>query len=477
VSDFILEFTKSPVTRKIISTLRLPIPMPPQLERAGGAWPHQPLSGRTVIVGAAAAGKGVLPTVLQTLQGMGADIATLAGSDAGAIQAAAASLNCTLQPHGDGEDAPKVHALVFDATGIGDVAGLRALYDFFHARAGKIGGSGRSVIVARPPEAAGSPVQAAVNRAVEGFNRSLAKELGRKGITAQVLYVAPGADERLAGPLRFFLSPNSAYVSGQVLRVSALATTQAQPRWTAPLEGRVALVTGAAHGIGAAIAETLAREGARVVCLDRPAEEEHLKQVAEKIGGSVLAADITDAEAPRRIADALQQDFGGVDIVVHNAGVTRDKTLARMSPEWWDMTLDINLAAIVRINELLLKEGIIRRDGRIVCLSSISGIGGNAGQTNYSCSKAGLIGYVAALSREVAGQGITVNAVAPGFIETQMTAAIPFAIREVGRRLNSLSQGGLPQDVAEVITFMASPGAVGVSGTTLRVCGQSLVGA
>jgi 3-oxoacyl-[acyl-carrier protein] reductase len=476
VADFILEFTKSPVTRKIISTLRLPIPMPPQLERASGAWPHQPLIGRTVIVGAGSR-PGMLATALQTIQGMGADIATIAGTDLAAIQAAAAAAQCTLQSHGDGENAPKVHALVFDATGIEDVAGLRALYDFFHARVGKIAASGRSVILARPPEAGSTPVQVAVNRAIEGFNRSLAKEVGRKGITAQVLYVEPGADERLAGPLRFFLSPNSAYVSGQALRVSALAKTQAQPRWTAPLEGKVALVTGAARGIGAAIAETLAREGAKVVCLDRPAEEEHLKQVAEKIGGSVLATDITDAEAPRRIADVLKQDFGGVDIVVHNAGVTRDKTLARMSPEWWDMTLDINLAAIIRINELLLKEGVVRRDGRIVCLSSISGIGGNAGQSNYSCSKAGLIGYVAALSREVAGQGITVNAVAPGFIETQMTAAIPFAIREVGRRLNSLSQGGLPQDVAEVITFMASPGAAGVSGVTLRVCGQSLVGA
>ncbi|MGH8455337.1 MAG: 3-oxoacyl-ACP reductase, partial [Nevskiales bacterium] len=284
-------------------------------------------------------------------------------------------------------------------------------------------------------------------------------------------------DARAAAALRFFLSPNSAYVTGQPLRVTQLAKSQVQPCWTAPLQGKVALVTGAARGIGASIAETLAREGAKLVCLDRPAEEEHLKQVADKVGGIPLGVDITDAEAARKIADTLKNDFGGVDIIVHNAGVTRDRTLSRMSPEWWDMTLNINLAAIIRVNELLLKENVIRQDGRIVCLSSISGVAGNAGQTNYSTSKAGLIGYVSALSREVAAQGITVNAVAPGFIETQMTAAIPFAIREAGRRLNSLSQGGLPQDVAEVITFMSSPGAVGVSGLTLRVCGQSLVGA
>jgi 3-oxoacyl-[acyl-carrier protein] reductase len=474
VADIILEMSKSSVTRKIISTLRLPIPMPPRLERAEGAWPHQPLSGRTVILGAAA-GPGIITPSLQTVSSMGAELAVPAGMDAVAIQSAASAANVTLQTHGD--DAAKAHALVFDATGIRDVEGLRALYDFFHACVGKIANSGRSVILARPPEAVTHPTQVAVNRSIEGFNRSLAKELGRKGITAQVLYVEPGAEDRLAGPLRFFLSPNSAYVTGQTLRITQVAKSQATARWTAPLEGKVALVTGAARGIGASIAETLAREGAKVVCLDRPAEDEHLKQVADKIGGTTLSVDITDPEAPRKIADAFKQQFGGVDIIVHNAGVTRDKTLARMSPEWWDMTLNINLAAIIRVNELLLKEGVIRQDGRIVCLSSISGIAGNAGQANYSTSKAGLIGYVSALSKDVAAQGITVNAVAPGFIETQMTAAIPFAIREVGRRLSSLSQGGLPQDVAEVITFMSSPGAVGVSGNTLRVCGQSLVGA
>lgn len=474
MSDFILEMSKSSFTRKLISTLRLPIPMPPQLERADGAWPHAPLSGRTVIL-AAASGKGLVVPVVQTLKSMGAQIATI--GDSAEVQAAGRAEGCELQSHPDGDEAPKVHGLVVDATGVTDVAGLKALYDIYHSKISKIAGSGRSVILARPPEDATDPVQVAVNRSIEGFNRSLAKEVGRKGITAQVLYVESGAESRVAAALRFFLSPNSAYVTGQAVRITQLAQSQAQPRWTAPLEGKVTLVTGAARGIGAAIAEVMAREGAKVVCLDRPAEEEHLKQVADKIGGSTLCVDITDPEAPRKIADALKKDFGGVDVVVHNAGVTRDRTLSRMSPEWWDMTLDINLAAIIRVNQLLLNEGVIRQDGRIICLSSISGIGGNAGQTNYSTSKAGLIGYVSALCREVAAQGITVNAVAPGFIETQMTAAIPFAIREAGRRLNSLSQGGLPQDVAEVITFMASPGAVGVNGITVRICGQSLVGA
>lgn len=476
MADYILELSKSSVARSIISTLRLPIPMPPSLERATSAWPAQPLTGRTVVFGAA--GKsGLIGETLKTLQGLGADVAVATETKSETIDTVAGSLGLGAQQHSAGEDAAKVHALVFDASEISDIDGLRALYDFFHGRASRILGSGRSLILARPPESATHPTQVAVNRAIEGFNRSLAKEVGRKGVTAQVLYVEPGAESRVAGPMRFFLSPNSAYVTGQPLRITQLTKSQAAPRWTAPLGGKIALVTGAARGIGEAITETLAREGAKVICLDRPAEQEHLNKVAERVGGRALAADITDADAPRKIADFLRTEFGGVDIIVHNAGVTRDRTLARMSPEWWDMTLGINLKAIIQINELLLKENLIRADGRIVALSSISGIGGNAGQANYSTSKAGLIGYVHALSRELAGKGITVNAVAPGFIETQMTAAIPFAIREAGRRLNSLSQGGLPQDVAEVITFMASPGAVGVSGATLRICGQSLVGA
>ena len=149
MADLILEMSKSAVTRKIISTLRLPIPMPPRLERASGAWPHQPLSGRTVILGASG-GKGLIAPALETLHSMGADVAAIAGADNAALLAAASALGCALQTHTDAEDAPKVHALVFDATEIADVAGLRGLYDFFHARAGKIAGSGRSVILARP---------------------------------------------------------------------------------------------------------------------------------------------------------------------------------------------------------------------------------------------------------------------------------------------------------------------------------------
>jgi 3-oxoacyl-[acyl-carrier protein] reductase len=146
-----------------------------------------------------------------------------------------------------------------------------------------------------------------------------------------------------------------------------------------------------------------------------------------------------------------------------------------MKPEVWDQVLDINLGAVVRTTAAI--EPLLRDNGRIVCLSSIAGIAGNMGQTNYAASKGGIIAFVRAKSAELASRGVTVNAVAPGFIETRMTAAIPVAIREVARRLSALGQGGQPEDVAQTITFLASPGAHGVTGRTLRVCGGAFIGA
>jgi 3-oxoacyl-[acyl-carrier protein] reductase len=213
------------------------------------------------------------------------------------------------------------------------------------------------------------------------------------------------------------------------------------------------------------------------VCLDRPADDQLVSEVARDVAGSVLLADVSAADAPELIAKALKQGHGGVDIVVHNAGITRDKTLARMKRDWWEQTIDVNLGAVVRITSKLVSGKVLRDSGRLICLSSVSGIAGNLGQTNYAASKAGIIGYVAGLAGPLAKRGITVNAIAPGFIETRLTDAIPLAIREVGRRLSSLGQGGLPQDIAEAATFLASPGAWGITGRTIRVCGGALVGA
>ncbi|MGH2781746.1 MAG: 3-oxoacyl-ACP reductase, partial [Thermoleophilaceae bacterium] len=366
-------------------------------------------------------------------------------------------------------------ALVLDASGIADAPGLREAYSFFHPVVRRIEQSGRLVVLGRPPEDCETPRQAVAQRALEGFVRAAAKEVG-KGATANLVYMAPGAEGGLEATLRFLLSARSAYVSGQVVRIAA---SEAGPTadWDRPLDGKVALVTGASRGIGESIAETLARDGAHVVCLDVPAQGEDLVGVANRIEGSTLQLDIADGRAPAALAEHLRSRHGGVDVVVHNAGVTRDKTLGRMSEDQWDAVIAINLDSQVRINEKLLDEGLLRPGGRIVGVSSVSGIAGNRGQVNYATSKAGVIGLVDALAPRLAGLPATINAVAPGFIETRMTAAMPFATREAGRRLNSLSQGGRPADVAETVAWLAAPGSAGVNGNVVRVCGQALLGA
>jgi len=365
-------------------------------------------------------------------------------------------------------------ALLFDATGIADSTELVELQRFFYPAAGRLRRSGRVVVLGTPPTEAGSARAATAQRALEGFTRSLAKEVGGRGATAQLVLVSPGAEDQLASTLRFLLSPRSAYVSGQVVRVGAGVAPLPEIDWELPLDGKVALVTGASRGIGAAIAATLGRDGAKVVGLDVPQAADDLRKVTAEIGGAALGLDITSGDAPERIAEHLAD---GVDIVVHNAGVTRDRTIAKMPEDRWAQLMEINLSSEERINDALLEEGLLASNGRIVCVSSMSGIAGNSGQTNYATSKAGVIGMVEALAPELAGRGATINAVAPGFIETKMTAAMPIGPREAGRRLSSLSQGGLPVDVAETIAWFASPASTGVNGNTVRVCGQSLLGA
>jgi 3-oxoacyl-[acyl-carrier protein] reductase len=368
-------------------------------------------------------------------------------------------------------DADRYGALVFDASGIDSVERLRELHAFFHPVIRSVGPSGRVVVLGTPPELAASRV---AQRALEGFTRSVGKEL-KRGATAQLVHVAPGAEDAIESTLRFLLSGRSAYVSGQVVRVGP-ARVEAPADWERPLAGKVALVTGAARGIGAAIAEVLGRDGAHVVCLDVPARGDELSAVANRVGGSALQLDITAADAPRRLVGHLTERHGGVDVVVHNAGITRDKTLGRMDADRWDAVVAVNLASQERVNEALLAAGALRDNGRVVGVSSIAGIAGNVGQTNYATTKAGVIGMVDSLSAELAGRA-TVNAVAPGFIETGMTAAVPLLIREAGRRMNGMAQGGLPVDVAEAIAWFAHPASAGVNGNVVRVCGQSLLGA
>jgi 3-oxoacyl-[acyl-carrier protein] reductase len=380
-----------------------------------------------------------------------------------------------------GDPGLRAGALVFDATGAAGADDLAAVYEFVHARIRSLDPCARVLVLGRDPQEAKGLRAAVAAQALEGFTRSLAKEL-RRGGTCQLVRIAPGAEACLDSPLRFLLSAKSAYVSGQVVQVDAAQVPSGiDPE--APLRGRHAVVTGAAHGIGAVVAELLARDGARVLCLDLPSQNARLEQVVRRIGGSALAVDITAPDAPKLIADRLRGEHGGVDVFVHNAGITRDRTIAAMDRAVWDAVLAVNLRAAERITEALLDPAdgggdlVLRAGGALVCVSSIGGIAGNRGQTNYGASKAGLIGLVRALAPALRERGARINAVAPGFIETDMTARMPMLARAAGRRMNSLGQGGLPVDVAEAVAWLAAPTTAGVTGQVLRVCGQSLLGA
>lgn len=462
------------VGRSILSSLNLPVPT--QLERHSQA--QTSFVTGNVLVGAAPGGR-MIDSIVSTLKDSNAAIQVANDASAGEeIKQAAAKAEATITPIDASAEAAKFKALVFDATGIETSEQTRELYDFFHPVIRKLNGSARLVVVGLPPESCKSnPRQQIAQRALEGFVRAVAKEVGKKGATCNLVYVAKQAEKAAESALRFFLSPKSAFVDGQVLRVGKAKSVDGDFNWNQPLKGKVALVTGASRGIGEAIAEVMARDGAKVVCLDVPQAKDDLQKVADRLNGGLIAIDITDEQAPATIADTLQSEYGGVDIVVHNAGVTRDKTLGGMPPHFWDMVININLSAEERINDALLEKETIKEGGRIVCVSSMSGIAGNFGQSNYAVSKAGVIGMVDAYAPILAKKDITINAVAPGFIETQMTAAIPFATREAGRRLNSLKQGGQPVDVAEAIAFYSSPASAGVNGNTIRVCGQNLIGA
>jgi 3-oxoacyl-[acyl-carrier protein] reductase len=390
--------------------------------------------------------------------------------------AADAHLNAGIWNPDAATDGQRFKALVFDATGIKASDQLVEAWAFLHPTIRRVQGSGRVIVLGTPPEDSQSPDEAIAQRALEGLVRAVGKEL-RRGATAQLLYARPRAEDALESSLRFFLSPRSAFVSGQVVRIGPGPLPGAEFDWGLPLAGKTALVTGAARGIGASIAQVLARDGAHVAGLDVPATSSELTSSMADLGGSALAVDITEDSAPTEIATNLSEHHGGVDIVVHNAGVTRDKTLGRMTEDVWSAVIDINLIAPQRIDRELFEREAVRENGRIVCVSSISGIAGNAGQTNYSTSKAGVIGMVQEWAPRLAGRSVTINAVAPGFIETQMTAAMPIVVREAGRRMNSVAQGGLPIDVAETVAWFASPASGGVTGNVVRVCGQSLIGA
>ncbi|TXD98140.1 3-oxoacyl-ACP reductase [Psychrobacter frigidicola] len=466
MSDRYGSFVQSSIGKKVAKNLGLPLPV--SLDRFESG--QRLVRGSVLIDSAIGEDKRVSESVARILSELHAEV--FVNSSDGVKDALA---NAGIEAKADTGSDDKFKILLFDASNISNVDELKQVYEFFHLVARRVEKSGRVIIIGRPPEGITDVETAVAQRALEGFVRSVGKEF-KRGITAQLIYVSEGAEQNLDSTLRFFTSARSAYVSGQVVRVDK--GTAIDVDWTQPLGGKTMLVTGASRGIGEAIARVLAREGAHVICLDVPQQQADLQKVASDISGSTLMVDITSEDAGKQIAEAAEKR-GGLDAVIHNAGVTRDKTLAKMDEQKWDMVMNINLASIATLNRYMFDNDVLKNDARIVCVSSISGIAGNLGQTNYATSKAGVIGLVDATAKQLSenDKGMTINAVAPGFIETQMTEAIPFAIREAGRRMNSMSQGGLPIDVAETIAWLASPASGGLNGNTVRVCGQSLLGA
>ncbi|MQA28136.1 MAG: 3-oxoacyl-ACP reductase, partial [Micromonosporaceae bacterium] len=364
MTDRYQQFATSGLGRKIVKQLGLPAPVPLRRRRPG-----KPDLAGTVLVGAAEGGR-LDKAVTDVLAGADVEVRS--------------------------EPAEERHrALIFDATGVKHSTQLRAVYEFFHPVIRRVDTCGRVIVLGTPPEDADDPREAAAQRGLEGFVKSVGKEAGR-GVTANLVYVAPGAENGIGSTLRFLASHRSAYVSGQPVRITPAEIPDSDPE--RPLEGQTALVTGAARGIGAVIAEVLAGYGAEVVCLDIPAAGGDLARVANQIGGSALQLDITGADAPRIIAQHLTSRHDGLDIMVHNAGITRDKTLGRMSEQQWESVIDVNLASQERIDDVLLGEDVLNDGGRIVSVSSISGIAGNAGQTNYATSKAAVAGRVVSLA-------------------------------------------------------------------------------
>ncbi|MBA3233353.1 MAG: 3-oxoacyl-ACP reductase [Propionibacteriales bacterium] len=446
MADPYQKLTGTPVGKFLVKNLGLPDPTPLKRYTPG----ESPLTG-TFLTGGAG---GLVSSVVAAVTAAGGAVHTERAEDV------------------------RYAGLVFDASGIDSSDGLAGLRDFFGPVMRSLARCPHVIVLGHTPGEISTGSARIAQRALEGFTRSLGKEIGGGG-TVSLVYVDPAASDRLSSTVVFLLSPKSAYVSGQVVRITTAVSepSDAVPDPLAPLAGKVALVTGASRGIGEATARILHRDGATIVGVDRPQTSDELQRLMTELGGDAIMLDITSVDAPQRIARALLDRQGGVDIVVHNAGINRDRRLANMDKARWSSVIDVNMRAPELITSQLLDDEVVRRNGRVVGVASIAGIAGNIGQTNYATSKAGVIGFVDATAPVAAKNAVTVNAVAPGFIETQMTASVPLMTREFGRRLNSMSQGGLPVDVAETVAWFAHPGSYGVTGNVVRVCGQSLLGA
>lgn len=244
------------------------------------------------------------------------------------------------------------------------------------------------------------------------------------------------------------------------------------------LEGKTALITGASRGIGKTIAMKFALEGASIAITNVAEDEEFLNTIEElkahkvNVRGYVSnAADFADSQ---RVIDEIVRDFGRIDILVNNAGITRDNLLMRMTEEQWDLVIGVNLKSVFNLTKAVLQTMVRQKNGSIINMSSVVGVSGNAGQSNYSASKAGMIGFTKSIAREVGSRNIRCNAIAPGFIITEMTEKLPPDVKTEWISKIPLRRGGTPEDVANTALYLASDLSSYVSGQTIHVCGGML---
>ena len=439
------DYLQNATLRTLLKTLNIPIPVPPILKRNLSAYSDDELTSKNIVV------TGKDNEFLHHLQAAFQDKINVA----------------TIYDK-------KIDGLVVSCVGMETIEDLEDLYTTVKNTASKIAANGRVVLVTRMDEA--SALSHSVQKSIDGFARALSKEIGgKKGITVNLLKITNKniMPYEVVKAATFFLSDKSSFITGQVVELNnaygleLLSTTKL-------LKDKIAIVTGGARGIGAATAKVLHREGAKVIIIDVPFAKDDAEKLAQEINGDVILEDITDPKATADIQKYILNNYNGLDILINNAGITRDKTIAKMSIDQWRSVLNVNLKATINLTETFIQNGF-NKSAKVVGLSSISGIAGNVGQTNYSLSKAGMIGFMQSVASTQ--ENLYANAVAPGFIETKMTENLPFFVKEGGRRLSTLKQGGLPEDVAELIGFLASPLSDGINGQCLRVCGGSMIGA
>ncbi len=311
-----------------------------------------------------------------------------------------------------------------------------------------------------------------------GAIRSAHKELGRQAITVHLLRQGGTEPESLAAVAAWLAGPRAAFLTALDLTLHLSVGPPSPVSGPLKLAGKVALVTGGARGIGAAIAQRLAADGAEVWINDLSAAASVADPVVAAIraaGGSAhfVGADIGTQAGAQAIADAMS--VGKVDIVVHNAGITRDKTLRKMSLAQWRLVLQVDFGAMVRVQAAL--DPLLQPGASLVLMSSVMGIAGNFGQANYTAAKAAVLALSRRWAKAGVERGVRANAIAPGFILTDMTAHLPMFNREMARQLTALLQPGEPRDVAELACFLAGPDSRGVTGQTLRCDGGLAFGA